>query len=360
MFNNFYDMICKKAQSYKRSHHRIEYVYNFFKQLKNKEFFENMSAMTGFGYNDDIAFRVCKYGEFNNDKVIYLLSLKKMSGFMAMYIYTLRMLRVVDLFGFTPVIEWESRLYQRNTADNIFEYFFNPINEISVEEALKSSYVVRPNGSHKIKTANTVSIYPISDEEIIVFNKLIEKYFHLNNDTYTIINNSINNLLQDSNILGVHVRAGDFKLRLKNHPVPVEPDEYITEIKKALKEHNFEKIFLATDDDDVVNIFKKEFGTMLIYYDKMFKVANRTELLESKRDDHNYLLGLEVLIDVYTLAACSGLIAGLSNVPNAAQCINGNNYKYKKIINKGIYGYDVPVKFNQATMKKIRKKYKYY
>lgn len=60
---------------------------------------------------------------------------------------------------------------------------------------------------------------------------------------------------------------------------------------------------------------------------------------ENKRKNHHYLLGLEVLRDAYTLAACDSLLAGMSNVSLAVQYIKlseGAEFKEIEILDHGI------------------------
>ena len=57
------------------------------------------------------------------------------------------------------------------------------------------------------------------------------------------------------------------------------------------------------------------------------------------RKHHHYLLGLEVLRDMHALAACEGLLAGLSQVVSAARIHKksiGGEYGDLMIMDKGI------------------------
>ena len=58
------------------------------------------------------------------------------------------------------------------------------------------------------------------------------------------------------------------------------------------------------------------------------------------RENTHYLDGLEALRDVYTLAECNGLIAGLSQISIAARIVRlaeNGSFEYMKILDKGIY-----------------------
>ena len=135
------------------------------------------------------------------------------------------------------------------------------------------------------------------------------------------------------------------------HPVATELSEHIDEAKRAVSEHGFERIFLATDADETIQQFKATFGDMVVCHNDVTRLQKDSNLndiheltldLRDTRPEHGFLMGLEVLTDVYTLARCQGLIAAPSNVPYSALYINGGEYEYKKITYKGIYGLDVP------------------
>ena len=47
--------------------------------------------------------------------------------------------------------------------------------------------------------------------------------------------------------------------------------------------------------------------------------------IEKNRENHHYLLGLEIIRDVYTLAACRGFVCGMSYVGFMVQIIKRAN-----------------------------------
>ncbi len=58
-----------------------------------------------------------------------------------------------------------------------------------------------------------------------------------------------------------------------------------------------------------------------------------------ERENHHYLLGMEVLRDMITLSKCGGFIAGLSQVSIAARIFRqsyGYSYTDEKVLDRGI------------------------
>lgn len=87
--------------------------------------------------------------------------------------------------------------------------------------------------------------------------------------------------------------------------------------------------------------FENKYGEKLCYYKDVERGSTNKSVAfcKNNREQHKYLLGLEVIRDMYTLSKCDSLIAGVSQVPICAQ-INkisrGEKYEVVKIIDKGI------------------------
>jgi hypothetical protein len=101
-------------------------------------------------------------------------------------------------------------------------------------------------------------------------------------------------------------------------------------VKKCINEHNVDKILLCTDEKEAITAFEKEFPGKIFFTDSYRAEPGDTEGIhiskKSKREHHNYLLGLEVLCDTMYLSKCDYLVFSHSNVATAAMFINGNKY----------------------------------
>lgn len=83
------------------------------------------------------------------------------------------------------------------------------------------------------------------------------------------IQNDLKDIFDDSKILGVHFRGTDYKAGYQNHPVAVQIEQTIAQVKKCLEKNAFQKIFLATDEKSAVERFEKEFPGKVFYF-RMF------------------------------------------------------------------------------------------
>lgn len=187
--------------------------------------------------------------------------------------------------------------------------------------------------------------YQWTSDDIEIYANLQRKYIKLNDKTKLYVNSNIKNIIGNSKTLGVHVRGTDFNISLKNHPKVILPTDYLNESKRIFSSGEYDKIFLATDDLNALILFQQEFKDKLVYYNDVYRSNNNVapHCSISNRTLHKYWLGMEVIRDAYTLAACDSLIAGESNVSFAARVIKkANNKNYSKciILNKGIHKED--------------------
>ncbi len=277
-------------------------------------------------------------------------NIKGRMGFCAVLRWTLEKLYFSDYFGFTPIVEWGNVIPYYDTGmdivtKNVFEYYFEPVSKINYEEIKDCGVVIEARMGHRnfsMEHASHELSYAISKSEIEKLAYIYKKYIHLNKKTREYVNENLNNLLKDNKIvLAVHVRGTDFNVGCKNHPTVITPQEYLTKVKELYASGDYDKIFLATDDENVLELFQREFKSELLYYADAFRSKNHVgaQCTYSKRPLHYYRLGLETLRDIYTLANCNSLICGPSQVAFAAQYINlalNRDFKELVILDKGI------------------------
>ena len=121
----------------------------------------------------------------------------------------------------------------------------------------------------------------------------------------------------ENDILGVLVRGTDYSIRkTKGEQIQPNPAAVIKKVKLFLKKHSdIKKIYIATEDDSIYQMFKKEFGEMLIdnnQYRYTYDKNNKPYLAEivTTRQNHNYQLAREYLSSLYILSKCKYFIGG--------------------------------------------------
>lgn len=312
-------------------------------------------------------------GNKNKGKVIMLLENQSHhAGFCALWVYFLNRLSFSDKKGFYHVIDWnESEFYQEdhpiNGSTSIFEYYFEQPCGISIEDARKSNFVIYDWNNPEFGYNDTFHVgdtndYKFTTADIEQFAKIQRKYIHLHKDIENSIKDQIEKLFQGSaNVLGVHARGADTKIGYKGHPTIVTSEDYIDETRKMSEKIKADLIFLATDDQEMLDQFKVAFGDKLVYYEDVIRSTGTIMncFIEKERENHHYLLGLEIVRDVYTLAACKGFVCGMSYVSFIVQILKkANNQKFRGFhrIFKGIKADGVDLNDANAR-KKISEKW---
>lgn len=293
------------------------------------------------------------YGKDHEDKTIYYIcENNKNLGFFAMYRYWLEYLYFADICGYYPVIysgKDFNYLEEKKICgtNNAFEYYFKQPTEIELQQVRSMQAVIHSQVSHRqvveFVCTGKYNNYKYTQNYLQMMSNIIKKYVKFNEKTARFIKNGLDEMnISDNITLGVHIRGTDFRMRYNNHPIYVTVQECFSVIDQLLDKKKYSKIFIATDDKRILEQFIKKYGNCLCYYkdvvrsDKNVSVAFGNEF----RENHKYKLGLEVIRDMYTLALCNGLVAGLSQVAVCAQMnklARDETYDDLEIINKGIY-----------------------
>lgn len=300
---------------------------------------------------DKFNLKINHYGPYLKDKIIYNININDFNcGFFATHRKLLEYLYFADICGYIPVIQYgNSFLYAEdhkiNGTSNPYEYYFRQPS-IQVKDVKKCHNVILSDSMH----SDMVSLilngkYGVYDASLFYINQMARisrKYVKQNSIVDSYISNELGRLIGEEKILGVHVRGSDFKCNYHIHPVYVETGTYLEETRKQFDKGNWDRVFLATDDEDALEVFRKEFGSSLLYYGDVYRTGSNKSVAfsSSEREDHHYKLGLEVLRDVYTLASCGGLISGISQVSLCARIIHKDKtkkeYEYLNCIHNGI------------------------
>ncbi len=325
---------------------QLKFAAYCYKKGKDKRFIKNVKQL------DDLNYMVYleSYGEKENDNIVYLIDMEpSYSGFFADHNRLLGYLYFADKYGMKPVVHYSSEYcyaedHPVNGTGNPFEYYFEQPVHITLDSMKEYKLVARSRKENSYlvnQLCETSNGYMRTEEYLNEMARITAKYIRLNEITNTKISSDIQKLLGTGNALGVHVRGTDFKQNYNGHPVLIGIDDYLSKTVQIFQTGNYDKVFLATDDEEAVKRFSLEFGEQMVFYHDVIRSNEDDTVMHSKvdRENHHYLLGLEVLRDMYTLASCDGLIAGLSQVSYAARIqkkSRGEEYKDLVILNKGV------------------------
>ena len=271
-------------------------------------------------------------------------------GFCAILRYILAGCCLADNMGLVPHINIEGSLYNVpggwNGYNNMFNYYFEGSKD-SVEEIRSRNNVI------KFRTRNIDIVYNTFSENDIVVNgycvtesylremgNVMRKYICLKKELEISFEKEISEMFMDKNVLGVHIRGTDFNAGLEKHPIAVSVKDYFEHVDYALQ-NGFDAVFVATDDESILEVCKAKYGKKILYYEDTYRSETGVALHMKKceRKDNQYYLGWELLRDMYTLAACKGLISGLSQVSFCTQILKyakEEKYQLLKMLDKGV------------------------
>ena len=161
-------------------------------------------------------------------------------GFFAEVRAMLAKMVFAERFGLTPYIEWGSAfLYTEkqlvNGTHNAFEYYFKQPNGMTKQDVLESSYVTESKSAQGVVIEREFKrdTYEMTAEYQSRLAEMYRKYIRLNEKTEKMIQNDLKYIFDDSKILGVHFRGTDYKAGYQNHPVAVQIEQTITQVKNA-------------------------------------------------------------------------------------------------------------------------------
>jgi len=346
--------ISENIKTFLGKHPQLNYFQRVFRHRNDPVFVKNVMCIG----HDSNSFRLLSNGEKHPDKNIFFIEVNGAMG--AMYRYMLYALWEAQRLGFTPVIKFhDSCLYREdhpvNGTDNAFEYYFLQPADISLSEVYESKRVFPLELPHLSRIEYDLGNlnpdfpagYVVTEEYLKTLAEVAHKYLHLNQKTKCFFESNFHKIFPQGEhkkrVLGVHVRGTDFSLQWEGHPNMVTVEDFFSAIDEVLdKEGGFTHIFLATDDHTRLVAFKERYGERLSYYEDVHRGEGaRLAILDAlDRENTHYLDGLEALRDMYTLAECDGLIAGLSQMSISARIrrlADHGPYEYMKILDKGLY-----------------------
>lgn len=256
--------------------------------------------------------------------------------------YALRnqMIPVIDMKNYANTFHREGEVGKVNT----WELFFEQPCGVSLEEALQS-------GKARYVWDDIPSYHPndsldfLYDEDIVFYyHAVAEKYIRFQPDVLQTLKEKEREIFGEGDkrgrILGVLARGTDYT-GLKPYYNPIQPDlERLTKvINDYCEKYSCERIFVATEDSEILGQLKKLYGDRLLYTDQKRVSKIETYLYENKEftDRDPFERGIEYLTSIYLLSQCNGLVAGRTS-GTVGTCIMADHYEFRYIFSLGRYG----------------------
>lgn len=266
----------------------------------------------------------------------------KHAGFAACLLTVLNHIRYCEREALTPVVHiddaCDTRFLDPEYGDNVWEQYFEPVDAYSstdLQRMLADPACTRiASELHRVDAsivshikANPDSIFTwtfghwrtdIPDDMTAWFEQqrtkgreTVRKYVRIRPHILDKVDRFFDRYMKGRRVLGVHIRGTDL-----HYAPPVSPAEYFESIEQYLEDHPDAHLFLATDQVQYLELFKKRYGDIVHYYDCL-RSSTSTAPFNSKAGSP-YQKGEDVLIDILLLSRCDFFVRGASNIPEMA------------------------------------------
>jgi hypothetical protein len=183
------------------------------------------------------------------------------------------------------------------------------------------------------------------EKKINFFRELFSKYIKFNEEIEKSFNGRLSDLFGNDNVVGVLCRGTDYILfKPQNHPVQPEPEMVVQKVADVMKTYACNKVFLATEDADILDLFQKYFKTSLLYIDQVR--LSKSEMINNKwlafeknklypnRDKLNE--AIDYLFAMYALSKCKCFVSGRTGGAKGVLMMT-KGFQYQYIYDLGLY-----------------------
>lgn len=267
--------------------------------------------------------RKIKGGNRNKDKKFFIIApsdpmqgwgniLVRVWGGLA-YAYNHQMIPVIDMKNLKNQYLPESLLGRHN----VWEDFFEPLNEYSLDEVYDSQYVILSGIDTHIEGPMEIKDIVYKPNIACQLKQEYDKLFPIN-----------------SKVLGVVYRGTDYN-RAYGHTASGDLGEYIEYVKAYIARIGYNYIFLATEVEEATIKFKKEFGNQVFWVEqKRYKEIERRWLfsIHFERENDEFKKGMEYITVLDLLSKCDAIVGTNTGTVRAAVILNQKKYEYVNIL----------------------------
>ena len=286
------------------------------------------------------------FGQMNSDRVIYVIKpdyQDGVEGLLSLINKQILYMAYAKKKGYCPYIDWKNYKTQYyDGKNNAWEYFFKQPSNLTENEVYKSKKVYLSGWS--FKTVNPEGLFEadvFTDKRIRgKSSKMLCEHIHFSNEVISIVNKEAKSL-NISECIGVYIRGTDY-VKLKPSGEYVQPS--VNQMK--CKIHEFENkynapIFLVTEDGDIFDNLKKEFGDIIriVSFDTFIRnyegkdVLSKSDVLEKDKK----LRGQKYLAKMILLAKCKYFVGSMTQGSKFSYILNNGNYSDEYVFDLGLY-----------------------
>lgn len=258
--------------------------------------------------------------------------------------------------GWLPVMKLDCfpNQYLEEAGENMWEYFFCSVSDLSVEEAMQSADVISAQ-ENDLELGETVGnpymreLYAMLLEEAQcnpgkIFNQIIRRNKALED---FLEENLLPEIKEGNRILGVVARGTDYTQEMLDKASGYKEVDIMKSIQQVIRRSrecastwDCNYIFVATEDEGYFQLFSKEFGERLLFVeqqrvqmdvnDDVLYISDKLGLKKGERK----LFAMKYLLVIYCLSKCNVLISNkaICGADFLARMWNEGKYEYTEII----------------------------
>ena len=295
--------------------------------------------------------RVC-YGKENPDKVFYVTGQDDLGGGLFWLVNKVVMhLAYAKDKGWITVVDYQTHPTQYTKPEtagktNVWELFFKQPMGYTLEDIRHSKNIVVNKMEPSPKPEYLMGQEEFYDrpERIEYFKRIFQEHIHFNEKTLAHLEKERDRLLGKTRTVGVLCRGTDYVLlQPEGHPVQPDPKDVVEDVRRVMQQYECRQVFLATEDQDILDLFKEAFPSQLAYLDQM-RLSKRQmsgkqvlSLEKMKRADRDpYDDAMKYLTAIYLLAHCNCFLAGRTGGTKGV-LLMAPSFEYQKIYDLGLY-----------------------
>lgn len=179
----------------------------------------------------------------------------------------------------------------------------------------KAVYLVRKHMG-KLQRPSDSCDFLYNEKAICFWREFIEKNMRLNEKMLKYVEEMKKSIIPDdaNRILGVLLRGTDFtNNRPKNHPICPTVEEAIPDIERIYNSGKFDYIFLASEDQKVVDQMKEHFGNkiLMVPQQRVSDVGGKLlyEVCMENKEIDVHKWGYDYISSMMILSQCKGFMA---------------------------------------------------
>ena len=244
--------------------------------------------------------------------------------------------------GYIPVIDMMSTPNPMITSRevghvNAWDLFFEQPCGYSLEDIAHSrNIILSSNELPKDYPGHQILSNP---EDITTWKELMHKYVKLKPEINQGCDDYINKTFSSQKVLGVLCRGTDYTVSKPSlHPIQPEPEDVIRDAKELMKKYDLQLIYLATEDENIWNMFNEAFpGIIVSYQKKHFSTTSGENINDIANENSSpYIRNREYLTSIAILSKCNVLLAGATGGSIGALLMS-DHYEFYHIYQLGTY-----------------------